>query len=75
MAFVRSLQPGWAPQTSGLSLPHSANGWFKAMISCDPVSGFGPGGAAGGRYRRPPARLDSQEKEPPPVGGCQRRHD
>jgi hypothetical protein len=24
-----------------ISLPHAANGRFKAMISCDPVPGFG----------------------------------
>ena len=27
--------------TISLSLPHAANGRFKAMISCDPVPGFG----------------------------------
>jgi len=25
----------------GLSLPHAANGRYKAMISCDPVPGVG----------------------------------
>ena len=43
----------------GLSLPHAANGRFKAMIWCDPVPGFG---------RRQPVALKSvctSARDPP----------
>jgi hypothetical protein len=41
MAFFALLAIRLVSTIVSLSLPHAANGRFKAMISCDPVPGFG----------------------------------
>jgi hypothetical protein len=39
--FALPCNPTGFHDRQALSLPHAANGRFKAMISCDQVPGFG----------------------------------